>query len=246
MRSVRDDPEAYFEGELWWQPRGERPATWPAQTPARSIPVNRRSVTGRYPSDKMNRMVVFESTLERDLFERLEFDFRVQSYHEQPLCVSYERDDCRYTYIPDALVCFHPALDRPPLLVEVKYSADLAQHLEEYRPRFDAARGYAAQNGFEFSVYTDLHIRTPHLENARRLLPYRRITISDQIRSTLLSEMKKRRHTIQTLLLFAEKHVEKVIAKEAVFHLIAAGELIIDYETLLDEASSVERSDALP
>jgi hypothetical protein len=48
-----------------------------------------RKVIGKFPSLKMNRVIWWESQLERDYIYLLEIDPEVLSYSEQPFTISY-------------------------------------------------------------------------------------------------------------------------------------------------------------
>lgn len=146
--------------------------------PTRSIPKNRRSVTGRVASAKLGRAAEFESTLERDLLTLLEFDPQVLGYEEQPVTISYTTSDgSKHTYTPDVLITYCGNLvRREPKrfeLVEVKYRADLFADWRVLKPKLRAGRAYARERGWRFVILTEREIRTPRLQNARFLLGYR-------------------------------------------------------------------------
>lgn len=152
---------------------------------ARKIPKNRRSVTGKFPSQKLDRLVSYESTLERDLFTLLEFDPNVTDYEEQPVKIDYELLTGRLSrYTPDARAILreHPLSGEPvpPVLIEIKYRKDLQIDLPGLRQRMRAGARFAKQNGWTFRVLTERHIRSPFLDNARLLLGYRRLPTLDR------------------------------------------------------------------
>jgi hypothetical protein len=137
------------------------------------------------PSLKLNRLVAYESTLERDLFTLLEFDPNVIWYEEQPMTIAYSLTNGRRSrYTPDALVEFrgHPITDKPfsPLLIEVKPRKELSIDVEKLRPRMRAGRRHAQSNGWRFRVLTEREIRVqPLLPNARFLLGFRTAAVTD-------------------------------------------------------------------
>lgn len=120
------------------------------------------------------RAVAVESTLERDFALLQRFDPEVAHVEEQPVRIEY-RDigGASRRYVPDFLVRF-TSPDRIPKLVEVKYSTDPALVAGRLEERFAAARGYASQCGWAFTVATEVDIRTPRLANVTFLLPYLR------------------------------------------------------------------------
>lgn len=150
--------------------------------PVRKIPPNRRSLTGMVASRKNERMVASESSLERDLLVRLEFDPVVERYEEQPVCIQYNDDDGRqHTYTPDVLIYYRADIlpGWSPLLCEVKYRANLLNDWKEIKPKVRAGRFHARQHGWRFKIFTEHEIRTPYLENAKFLRPYRRVALNE-------------------------------------------------------------------
>lgn len=142
------------------------------QSPVRKIPIGTRSVTGTMPGGAR-----YESTLERDLMYILRFDLNVDSFHAQPVTITYiDAHGKQRTYTPDILIHHRkdilPAKKLPTILAEVKYLDDLRQNFKEYRPKFKAAIRYAKEHGWQFRLLTERDIRTPFLQNAKFLLPY--------------------------------------------------------------------------
>lgn len=132
-----------------------------------------RSVSGRVPMGAGRPAVSVESTLERDFAILQRFDPEVAAVEEQPVRIDYrDASGVRRRYVPDFLVQYRDA-DRPPVLVEVKFSTDPALVAGGLEDRFAAAMAYARQRGWAFSVVTETAIRTPKLGNATFLLPYR-------------------------------------------------------------------------
>jgi hypothetical protein len=141
----------------------------------RQVPPNRISVTGRHASLKTGRSHAFESTLERDFITLVEFDPTVADYDEQPVRIGFHgRDGRRHYHVPDFLVHFDQARSpgRRPRLYQVKYDAEMRARWSEFKPALLAASRYAKEQGWEFQIITDRHIRTTYLANARFLLPY--------------------------------------------------------------------------
>lgn len=78
----------------------------------RKIKKSYRNVTGVLSSKKTDRLVQSESTLERDLYNLLEFDPLVSSYEEQPVTVAYQIPDGRASiYTPDVIVYLNQSPD---------------------------------------------------------------------------------------------------------------------------------------
>src|SRR5262245_35397216 len=57
--------------------------------PVRRIPKNYRSLTGLVPNSRTQSMTAFESSLERDFLQLLDFDPDVEFYEEQPVKITY-------------------------------------------------------------------------------------------------------------------------------------------------------------
>lgn len=138
---------------------------------ARRIKINRRSVTGFFPSPKAGRMLAFESTLERDFFVLCEFDNDVAFVDEQPVVIPYARAGRWYSHVPDALVTF--TCERRPQLVQVKYRSELFKKWSLIHPALRAAARFARKRGWTFKIWTEHEIRTPLLKNVAFLLPLR-------------------------------------------------------------------------
>ncbi len=169
---------------------------------ARRIPPNRRSVTGLLPSRKNGRMISFESSLERDLATILEFDEAVLTFQEQPVKLHYERAGRRCPPgVPDFLVTYHAHVGRRPLLVDVKYRKELFERWADLKPRLLAAKRFALREGWDYRILTEVEIRTPYLDNARFLLPYKRCAPDPIHEEQLLSALRLLKCTpIQALL----------------------------------------------
>lgn len=157
----------------------------------RKIGINSRSITGRHGYSGQQ----YESTLERDLLDLLEFDYNVDRYETQPLTIIYVGGDGRvHRYTPDVFVLYRrdiaPACDMPHLLVEVKYRDEYQGKFRELKQRFRAARLYARERGWRFIVLTEREIRTPYLENARFLRPYRDIDFEPNLEWVVLEQVR--------------------------------------------------------
>ncbi|WP_068432060.1 heteromeric transposase endonuclease subunit TnsA [Magnetospirillum sp. XM-1] len=129
--------------------------------------------------------VQVESTLERDFALLCRFDPSVAGIEEQPLRIEYDDADGRArSYVPDFLVAYRSARS-VPRLVEIKYSTDpmlISGQLD--------GRAYARRHGWRFQVVTELEIRTPRLENATFLLPFRGRPVAPDLREALRSALR--------------------------------------------------------
>lgn len=141
--------------------------------PARKIGPNNRSINGKHTTGKSPVSQHFESALERDHFSLLEYDDDVIKFTAQPVTIPYLHQNNTRRYTPDVAVYFKPELRRKPILIEVKYQAELIEKKDVLEIKFNAARKYASQNGYEFRVVTEKEIRTDRLYNIKFLSRYK-------------------------------------------------------------------------
>lgn len=170
--------------------------------PVRKIGINSRSITGRHGFSGQQ----FESSLERDLLDLLTFDLNVDHIETQPLQIIYlGGDGAVHHYTPDILVTYRrdivPARDMPHLLIEVKYREEYRGQFRALKQRFRAARLYARERGWQFRVLTEREIRTPYLDNARFLRPYRDVRDEPELEHVLLQRMELLRETSPSMLI---------------------------------------------
>ena len=167
--------------------------------PVRKIPTSTRSITGvMSTSDKDGQ--AFESTLERDLMYLLKFDVTVDKFVSQPVKIKYlDKQNTMHPYTPDIIIYhrkdFPEARKKKTILAEVKYKDDLCMNFREYHPKFRAAMRYAKERDWVFKVYTEAHIRTPYLKNAKFLLGYVNIKYDPMIIESLLDRLDDLRET---------------------------------------------------
>ena len=141
----------------------------------RGLIIKHQSLSGLFASEKMDSMIWFESSLEKDFAVSLEFHTMVNYYEEQPLVIEYwdDVDQRQRTYTPDFLIHFHENEGMKSWLCEVKYKEDLRENLAKYKPKFKAAMAYCKREGWEFKLITEDYIRTTFLENAKFLMRYK-------------------------------------------------------------------------
>lgn len=194
----------------------------------RKIKANNRSVTGEFFSDKMEEIVKFESNLEKDFYLWCEFNPCVEEYIFQPLSIVYQNQhDKRAIYTPDVLVKYSDS--RSTSLIEIKYSQDLKENFEEYRPKFKAAIRYCREQDWKFEVITE-KIRTPYLNNIKFLLNFMGGNINDEFREQILKTMgEMKSFTPKTFLdQFAKTEYIKGVALRYFWTLALKREIICD------------------
>ncbi len=163
----------------------------------RKIPLKHSSLSGYKNSVKSNKGVAYESSLEADFIEILEWDHTIKYYEEQPVCIEYldENEKVR-RYTPDFFVIFHTIQNssKPihiPIIYEVKYSDELISKKEELEPKFKAARAYCKNEGYEFKVISEREIRTDHLANIKFLRRYKKMEIHMPMMDYLKDQLSK-------------------------------------------------------
>ncbi len=159
--------------------------------PVRKIRPSSRSITGKRSSQKTQKSHPFESTLERDYLTLLEFDDSVGNYGVQPVTIHYSNNNKPTRYTPDVAVYFKAELNRMPLLVEIKYEAELLEKKSLLEPKFTVARQYACDNGFEFRVVTEKEIRTDYLYNIKFLSRYRDFLVDASLAQIITSQFNQ-------------------------------------------------------
>lgn len=114
-----------------------------------------RGFRGYFPSKKLNRLVEFESILERDAIRIFENADEVIQYREQPTIVYYYTDGVQKKYYPD----FELVLDSGQIVhIEVKPSGKLAN--VEIAQKYHAIDQHYLARSEYFVILTEHQIRT--------------------------------------------------------------------------------------
>src|SRR5260221_11524225 len=108
----------------------------------RRLAKRKHGLNGLFPSLKTERMIWFESFLERDFICLLEFDPNVLTFAEQPFTLAYLHLGQTRHYTPDFHVRYAPGRD---VLAECKPTAFV--ETEENQLKFRAARACCAERG---------------------------------------------------------------------------------------------------
>ena len=184
--------------------------------PVRKINAGKSSLRGKHFSVKNDRYNDFESALERDFLQLLEFDRNVWYFCEQPVSIEYELEGKLHHYTPDVLVYYRedvePANKFRPMLCEVKYRSDMKKKWTELKPKFMAALRYADAKGWRFKIITEKEVRTDYLNNVKFLSNYNesKATIDITDLELLLNLMEQINHTTpEELMLMASTNKEK-------------------------------------
>lgn len=188
----------------------------------RPLRVSTRCLTGRVAL-KGGGSATFESSLERDWLEILDFDPSVERIQVQPFSLYYSHEGKRRRYTPDVLVERGGRQGPITTVYEVKPREELREHWARYRPRFRAAVAYCKARGARFKIVTEREIRIPFYENARFLRGYRDLRGQDEIRDSLLSMLRVLGPTTPQALLAATywAPINQAYAIPMLWHLVA-------------------------
>lgn len=129
-------------------------------------------VIGKFPSLKMNSIVMWESQLERDYIYLLEIDSDVVAYKSQPFTIAYNSQYKRRKYTPDFLV------ERTNLkqIVEIKQERKIEKFSQS--DRYRQAANFCLTHDLDFVVVTEKIIRVqPRLDNIKLLHRYARVVL---------------------------------------------------------------------
>lgn len=129
----------------------------------------------KFPSLKLNKIVLCQSLLERDYVYLLERDISVIRYKEQPCKIYYTVEGNRHRYTPDFLV----ERKNKKQIVEVKPARQVAK--ENFQALFRIIAQICLQEGYEFVVVTDTMIRAqPRLGNIKMMYRYAKVPLYPQ------------------------------------------------------------------
>lgn len=167
--------------------------------PVREIKITNRSVSGYVPG--IGR---YESSLERDMFEKLRYDDFVESVLPQPLSIHYiDSIGKKRKYTPDGLITFKSNSDQTPILYEIKFRQDFRADWRNLLPKFRAAKKHCTFTDYEFKIYTENEIRTPYLQNIKFLWPFKNRSFSPSQIEQILQILSDLDETDVNLLLFS-------------------------------------------
>lgn len=114
--------------------------------------VNDSDIAGNFYSQKLDRVVHFESNLEFEIFTELENCEQIAYYQEQPAKIPYAFKGRQRKYFPDILAI---TTDGRGLLIEVKPTDNMA--LSVNRAKAAAGRAWAHARGWGWLVMNSRH-----------------------------------------------------------------------------------------
>jgi TnsA-like endonuclease N terminal len=145
---------------------------------------SKKNTIGHFPSLKMKRMIAFESLLERDGIYTFDFDQDVLAYEEQPLSIEYEHEGKKRHYTPDFLL---KKLNQS-VIVECKPAVFVDS--VENRRKFDVARKWCDEHGYQFQVLIETELRAGfRLENIKLLTRFARQSVGPEVRARIYDRL---------------------------------------------------------
>lgn len=144
----------------------------PGERARKVISRSNTRATGRFPSLRMNRMVVWDSPHEQNAYRLLDCIAAVE-FFEQPCTIHYRLDGVEHPHYPDTLV----KMPTVSALWEIKTASEAREPFFVARTRLLAAELPAW--GYEYAlVLAEDLAREPRLKNARLLLKHGRTPLS--------------------------------------------------------------------
>lgn len=147
--------------------------------PAHSTALPRRAkrFRGKFPSLRLNKIIGYESLLERDYLYLLEFDGDALDFQTRPCTIRYVENNRRSCFVP----AFGVVRRHKRQLVEVTSARHATD--ERSQTRYRNAAQLCEREGYEFVVATDERIRLqPRFDNIKLLIRYQRMPIRPQDR----------------------------------------------------------------
>lgn len=177
-----------------------------------------RHIRGYFPSKKMQRMVAWESQLERDALLLLELSPGVVSYQEQPEQLSYWDGEVIRSYVPDFWVLLQ---DEHSLFIEIKPLSELLR--PTVREKYTQIAQQLQAQGRDYRLLTEQEIRhEPQFSNLKQLLYHY---------NHPASPLPSRPQIATAFQLEAEASLAQCVDQlglDNVYSLIAQGNLIVD------------------
>lgn len=203
--------------------------------PVRKVPVQSRSLSGKFPSFKNGRMIAYESQLELAFIYHLELSPVVHSYCEQPVKIQSSQN---FFYVPDFLVKFSDK--RKPVIVEVKYQSDL--YYPKVYKKVTYLTKYSLNNNLIFKIVTEKDLFTPLLFKYKFLFNYlnpNTLFIAQPLIDSSLNLLNKLSSSTSAYsvidMFLKELKLTFEEAKTLLLHLLAKGKLFTLPEIQIDE-----------
>jgi len=213
-------------------------------TSARKIGTTRRSLSGIL-AFRDETAIPFESSLERDFLIRMAFNRQVLDVISQPVRLPFTAKTGReYPYTPDYLVYSRAShsyeSSQKPLLVEVKYRADIQKNWSDWKNKFRAAHRYAKERDWVFRIYDESRIRGVILDNIKFLERFKGTQIDREDSAAILATAQQQR--ISTFDYLLARHYSGIYRAEGVrhiWHLLATRQLDCDLTRPLNDMTEL-------
>lgn len=187
------------------------------------------SVRGKFPSQKMQRMIAWESQLERRACYLFEFSNRITSFREQPQTFFIPNHENIKRYTPDfEIVDQHGKVT----YIEIKPSHQIPENLQ----KFNAIDRFFKKNQCSFAVLTEIELIHPTIEQNLKLLRHH---YSYNITSHHLHAINELKNN-QILIISIHELAIYLDSYSAIYSLIAHKKIFIDIcHSLLDEQALI-------
>lgn len=203
---------------------------------------NSDKVIGFSYSHRMNGLIPWESTLERDWLLHLEANPSVKTIQSQPQRFDYFLNGKWHLYTPDFEVHWKDALNRLPTIYEVKpeeISADNA-----FNEKANAIGVQLAQLGYEFVVVDRKTIREGnHLKNLNYLKHYADVFVTHRDRQLIADYLLKAGPCTLTWLTIRLN--SKYLSLCGLYHLLWEGWLEYDKQKIINPLLKVHLAEGV-
>lgn len=140
-----------------------------------------RNIVGKFPSLKLDRMVAFESRIERDQIYLMEYDPNVVFFEEQPFSIDYKYGGKELKYTPDFRVVDANGRHR---LIECKPQKYVNK--DDNQRKFAVAKEWCLHRNWEYKVITDNDTRSGfRLQNVMMLWQFARHHVSVALKARI-------------------------------------------------------------
>lgn len=203
-----------------------------AQEPTNNARKKPLRYLNKFPSLKLNEIVVTSSPVEHDYLFLLETDNAAIRYRSQPGPIFFSFESKRHRYTPDFIVFRRNTVQ----VIEVKPEARLVEDWNSVL--FEMATRACREREWDFIVITDTIIRRqPRLDNLKLLYKYARTSLDSEHQITSISFLSSRHDTLLGELM--DFFVSRKLPTQAVYALIFRGVIALDINLAISALSQV-------
>lgn len=187
------------------------------------------SVRGKFPSQKMQRMIAWESQLERRACYLFEFSNGIASFREQPQTFFIPNHENIKRYTPDFEITDQHG---QVTYVEIKPSHKIPENLQV----FNAIDAFFTKDKYSFALLTEMELIQPVIEQNLKLLRHH---YSYNITSHHLHAITELKNN-QILIISINELATYLNSYSVIYSLIAHKKIFVDiHNSLLDEQASI-------